>query len=113
MNSLTGFFSQACGANLREKLGQPVATPSVVSLISEYMVERYGFSPECKVVAFTGDNPAALAGQQVGQGDLALSLGPSDTAFVWMTGEIDISPEVNALVSVNPIEVDDFMALLW
>ena len=25
--------------------------------ISNYFVERYGFSPDCKVVAFTGDNP--------------------------------------------------------
>ena len=25
--------------------------------ISSYYVRRYGFSPECKVVAFTGDNP--------------------------------------------------------
>ena len=77
------------------------------------MVERYGFSPECEVVAFTGDNPAALAGQQVGPGDLAVSLGTSDTVFVWMSGEVDISSGVNALTSINPIEVDDFMALLW
>lgn len=25
--------------------------------ISSYYVQRYGFSPACKVVAFTGDNP--------------------------------------------------------
>ena len=25
--------------------------------ISSYHSDRYGFSPECKVVAFTGDNP--------------------------------------------------------
>ena len=25
--------------------------------ISSYFVEKYGFSQECKVVAFTGDNP--------------------------------------------------------
>jgi len=30
--------------------------------ICSYFVRRYGFRTDCKVVAFTGDNPASLAG---------------------------------------------------
>ena len=28
--------------------------------VSSYLVERYGFSRDCKVIAFTGDNPGML-----------------------------------------------------
>lgn len=52
----------ACGKNLHEKLGDPVPSKSVVGNISNYYVERWGFSPDCKIVAFTGDNPASLIG---------------------------------------------------
>ncbi len=47
---------------LEEKLGQPVPTESVLGKISPYFIERYGFNPECKIVAFTGDNPSSFAG---------------------------------------------------
>lgn len=52
----------ACGKNLHEKLGDPVPSKTVVGTISNYYVERWGFSPDCKIVAFTGDNPASLIG---------------------------------------------------
>lgn len=48
---------------LAEKLGEPVPTESVVGPISNYYVERFGFSPDCKIIAFTGDNPGAFAGK--------------------------------------------------
>nr|XP_040145960.1 xylulose kinase isoform X3 [Ictidomys tridecemlineatus] len=47
----------ACAPHLEEKLGLPVPSCSVVGAISSYYVQRYGFPPGCKVVAFTGDNP--------------------------------------------------------
>ena len=40
---------QACAPDLRSKLSQPVPSSTIVGAISEYMIERYGFSPECKV----------------------------------------------------------------
>lgn len=56
---------QACGdETLASKLGDPVPSATVVSAISPYYVQRYGFRPDCKVVAFTGDNCSALAGMQ-------------------------------------------------
>ncbi|XP_073915944.1 xylulose kinase isoform X3 [Castor canadensis] len=47
----------ACAPHLEEKLGPLVPPCSVVGAISSYYVQRYGFPPGCKVVAFTGDNP--------------------------------------------------------
>uniref|UniRef100_A0A452FYZ6 Xylulose kinase n=1 Tax=Capra hircus TaxID=9925 RepID=A0A452FYZ6_CAPHI len=63
----------ACAPRLEEKLGRPVPSCSVVGPISSYFVQRYGFPPECKVVAFTGDNPASLAGMRLEEGDIAVS----------------------------------------
>lgn len=54
---------QACGdESLASKLGTPVPTATDLGAISPYFVQRYGFKPECRVVAFTGDNCSALAG---------------------------------------------------
>lgn len=52
----------ACGPDLASKLGETVPSKSEVGLISSYYVERWGFNPECKIIAFTGDNPASLIG---------------------------------------------------
>ncbi|XP_073887805.1 xylulose kinase isoform X19 [Macaca fascicularis] len=49
----------ACAPHLEEKLGPPVPSCSVVGAISSYYIQRYGFPPGCKVVAFTGDNPVS------------------------------------------------------
>ena len=54
---------QACAPGLAEKLGTPVAAAERVGVVSGYFVDRYSFNPECAVVAFTGDNPASLAGK--------------------------------------------------
>ena len=40
--------------------------------MSKYYVEEYGFNEDCKVVAFTGDNPASLAGMRLEQGDVVV-----------------------------------------
>ena len=54
---------QTCAPGLAEKLGTPVAASEQVGVVAGYFVDRYGLNPECAVVAFTGDNPASLAGQ--------------------------------------------------
>ena len=46
---------------------------AVVGNVSRYFVDVYGFSSEAKVVAFTGDNPASLAGMRLQQGDVVVS----------------------------------------
>ncbi|XP_075412153.1 xylulose kinase isoform X1 [Tenrec ecaudatus] len=99
----------ACAPHLEERLGQPVPTCAVVGTISPYFVQRYGFHPDCKVVAFTGDNPASLAGMQLKEGDIAVSLGTSDTLFVWLREAI---PSLEGHVFCNPVDPQHYMALL-
>ena len=41
--------------------------------VSSYLVEKYGFSPSCKICAFTGDNPASLAGMASEEGGVIVS----------------------------------------
>jgi xylulokinase len=53
----------------------------VVGKISLYMHQRYGFPADCRVVAFSGDNCNSLAGSRLKPGDVAISLGTSDTLF--------------------------------
>uniref|UniRef100_A0A452TH21 Xylulose kinase n=1 Tax=Ursus maritimus TaxID=29073 RepID=A0A452TH21_URSMA len=99
----------ACAPHLEEKLGSPVPSCSVVGAISSYYVQRYGFSPGCKVVAFTGDNPASLAGMRLEEGDIAVSLGTSDTLFLWLREPM---PALEGHIFCNPVDARHYMALL-
>ncbi len=62
---------------LAKKLPNLVPPDTVVGKIGTYFVEKYGFQPECKIIAGSGDNPQA---KTLVAGDL-LSLG---TSFVNM-----------------------------
>lgn len=53
----------ACGPDLALKLGDPVPSNTNLGPISNYFVERYNFRPNCRIIAFTGDNPASLIGE--------------------------------------------------
>ncbi|XP_064446125.1 xylulose kinase isoform X5 [Mirounga angustirostris] len=99
----------ACAPHLEEKLGTPVPSCSVVGAISSYYIQCYGFPPGCKVVAFTGDNPASLAGMRLEEGDIAVSLGTSDTLFLWLQEPV---PTLEGHVFCNPVDVQHYMALL-
>ncbi|ERE76403.1 xylulose kinase [Cricetulus griseus] len=99
----------ACAPDLEEKLGSPVPSCSVVGAISSYYVQRYGFLPTCQVVAFTGDNPASLAGMRLEEGDFAVSLGTSDTLFLWLQEPM---PALEGHIFCNPVDVQYYMALL-
>jgi len=99
----------AAGEGLAEKLGSPVSPNTVVGQVSEYMQERYGFPSDCIVGAFTGDNPSSLAGLAMREGDIGLSLGTSDTVFVWLS---EPHPQLTGHVWPNPVQEDAFMALL-
>ncbi|XP_071590757.1 xylulose kinase isoform X3 [Heliangelus exortis] len=99
----------ACAPGLEEKLGCPVPSHSILGPISPYYSQRYGFSPDCKIVAFTGDNPASLAGMRLQEGDIAISLGTSDTLFLWIQ---EPSPALEGHILCNPVDSQTFMALL-
>ena len=99
-----------CGPDLKSKLGETlVPTPSVIGNISQYFVERYGFSPDCKVVSFTGDNPASLIGMGLRQDDVAVSLGTSDTVFLRLKHP---KPALDGHVLCNPLDESSYMALI-
>ncbi|KAM9333835.1 xylulose kinase isoform 2-T2 [Pholidichthys leucotaenia] len=100
---------EATGPDLEQRLGEPVPSMSVLGPISSYFVQRYGFSESCSVVAFTGDNPASLAGMRLQPGDVAVSLGTSDTVFLWLQQP---SPALEGHVFCNPVETEAYMALL-
>ncbi|XP_069770955.1 xylulose kinase isoform X3 [Narcine bancroftii] len=99
----------ACAPGLKEKLGDPLPSHSILGSISPYFVKRFGFSSECKVIAFTGDNPASLAGMRLQQGDIAVSLGTSDTVFLWIE---DPRPTLQGHIFCNPVKSNAYMALI-
>lgn len=54
-----------CAPKLDIKLGDCVPSNTILGNVSNYYVERWDFHRYCKVVAFTGDNPASLIGNEI------------------------------------------------
>ncbi|PRP82342.1 hypothetical protein PROFUN_10246 [Planoprotostelium fungivorum] len=96
---------------LADKIRQPVAAHERVGKISEYLVRRYGFSSSCEVIAFSGDNPCSLAGVGLSlpEGEVAVSLGTSDTVFGPL---LHPHPSEEGHVFVSPIDPEGYMAML-
>lgn len=100
----------ATAPDLARKLPPVVASDSVVGLISNYFVEKFGFSPDCKVVAWTGDNPSSLVGMGATEpGKMVVSLGTSDTLFAAMEKPLT-DPQGFGHVFGNP--AGGFMSLI-
>lgn len=75
----------ACAPHLETKLLPITPSDQAAGPISPYFVSRHGFSPDCQVLPFSGDNPCSLIGLGlVAPGQVALSLGTSDTLFACM-----------------------------
>ena len=55
----------AIDGDLFDKLPEIVDANELLGNVSEYLVQRYGFSPDCQVLPCSGDNPAALLGRGV------------------------------------------------
>ncbi|XP_013192909.1 xylulose kinase [Amyelois transitella] len=101
---------RACGdETLEDKLGAPVPTATVLGDVSPYYVGRYGFKPDCKVIAFTGDNCSALAGLRLRSGWVGLSLGTSDTLLLGLSAP---AAPLAGHVLVGPTPAAKYMALL-
>ena len=67
---------------LRTKLPDTAPSATLIGPLGRYWIERYGFSPRTRVLAWTGDNPSSLVGTGlVREGRVAISLGTSDTIF--------------------------------
>lgn len=88
----------------------PVASHEIVGRIAPYFVDTYGFSADCRVVSWSGDNPCTVAGLGLSQaGDLAVSLGTSDTVFGITSRP---RPRIEGHVFVNPLDPTSAMAML-
>lgn len=102
----------ACTApGLAVKLGDIVASHSALGDISSYFVKKYEFPKKCKVIAFSGDNPNSLAALRLSEpGDIAVSMGTSDTVF----GALD-EPRPSAdegHIFGSPVDPEGYMALI-
>jgi len=75
----------ATAEGLAEKLPPCAPSDSKSGLISHYFVEKYGFSPSCETIIWSGDNPCSLIGMGAASpGKVVISLGTSDTLFAAM-----------------------------
>ncbi|XP_024938369.1 xylulose kinase isoform X2 [Cephus cinctus] len=100
---------EACAPDLRDRLGTPTSSYSNLGPLSSYFVERFGFDEKCRVIAFTGDNSGSLVGMRLKEGDVACSLGTSDTLFLWLNEPKTV---VEGHVLCNPIDDEAYMGLL-
>lgn len=99
-NPKTAQWSQrvlnAIAPNLQQKLPAVKPADTTIGKISADLAARFGFSPECKVDAGSGDNMyGAIGTGNVREGIVTISLGTSGTAYCFMkqpfidpTGEI-------------------------
>ncbi|KAJ0248357.1 hypothetical protein HA466_0154640 [Hirschfeldia incana] len=101
---------EATATGLEEKLGKLAPAYATAGSISQYFVQRYGFEKNCVVVQWSGDNPNSLAGLTLSTpGDLAISLGTSDTVF-GITKEHQ--PSLEGHVFPNPVDPESYMVML-
>jgi xylulokinase len=78
--------------DLKEKLGDVHEDGgSHLGNISSYHVQKYGFSPDCTIVASTGDNPATILALPLRPQDVIVSAGTS-TTFLMSTPEYRPDP---------------------
>jgi len=100
----------ATAPNLRQKLPPLINSYDVIGKISPFFVERFGFSPETILVAWSGDNPNSLIGVGLTEkGKAAISLGTSDTYFSFMK---NLSFDMLGEGHVFRAPTGDFMSLI-
>lgn len=76
--------------DVRSLLGTPADAKSMAGSVSQYYIQKFGFSPSCQVNHWTGDNPSSVVGLgMLLPGDIAISLGTSDT----LLAVVDRAPE--------------------
>ncbi len=93
------------------RLGHVVASHEPVGTLHPYYKTRYGFADGVRVIAFSGDNPNSLAGLRLQDpGDIAISLGTSDTVFGFLAEARPSADEGH--IFANPVAPDAYMALL-
>ncbi|XP_071710788.1 xylulose kinase 2-like [Rutidosis leptorrhynchoides] len=101
---------EATAPGLEEKLGNLAPAHSIAGLIAPYFVQKFHFNKDCLVVQWSGDNPNSLAGLTLNTpGDLAISLGTSDTVFGITMNQ---NPIVEGNFFPNPVDMESYMVML-
>ncbi|MEE3039577.1 MAG: FGGY family carbohydrate kinase [Candidatus Latescibacterota bacterium] len=101
----------ATADGLNRRLLPVIDADSVVGPISPFWVERYGLAATCQVLPFSGDNPCSLIGLGLVQpGQMALSLGTSDTFFACMD-QVRTSDSGEGALFASP-DGEHYMALI-
>nr|ANG59284.1 D-xylulokinase [Spathaspora gorwiae] len=74
---------QAAIEDIKSKLGEIKPINYTASgNISSYFIEKYGFTSQCKIYSFTGDNLATILSLPLQPNDCLLSLGTSTTVLL-------------------------------
>jgi xylulokinase len=101
----------ATAPGLEQKLGQIVPSHSVAGPIHSYYRDLCGFTRDCLVICFSGDNPNSLAGLRLQRaGDIAISLGTSDTMFGSLASPTPSASEGH--IFANPVDPNGYMAMV-
>ena len=114
----TVLSSAAMPAGLGAKLAapdfsaEPAPSHAVLGPVSAFVAQRWGFDAECAVVASSGDNCCAVAGLGLSrEGDLALSMGTSDT-LLGVGAAATATPALDGHVLAHPTSPDQVMLML-
>lgn len=100
----------ATAPDLSGKLPQIRESSSISGPISPYFVQKYGFSPTCRCLVWSGDNPCSVIGLGlIKTGMTAISLGTSDT-FMGLMTEPRVSEQGEGHVFGAP--TGDYMTLI-
>ena len=99
-----------CHPTLIDKLSPIGKENEILGNIHPYFTKKYGFSSDCVITTFTGDNPASISSCPLLEGDLVISLGTSDTCtFITSTPK----PLANVgHVFCNPNDSSTYMAMI-
>jgi xylulokinase len=74
---------------LRNKLLPIVSPNTIVGRIATYFIERYGFSPDCRILAGSGDNPQSkvlVTGNLLSLGSSFVNMAATDGKHLDMSG---------------------------
>ena len=74
---------------LRNKLLPIVSPYTIVGRIATYFIERYGFSPDCRILAGSGDNPQSkvlVTGNLLSLGSSLVNMAATDGKHLDMSG---------------------------
>ncbi|NXA44613.1 XYLB kinase, partial [Nothocercus julius] len=106
----------ACAPGLAERLGCPVPSHSVLvcSCPEELLLachwKKLSYVLKVQLMALSWRTfLSSLAGMRLEEGDIAISLGTSDTLFLWIQ---EPTPALEGHILCNPVDSQAYMALL-